>query len=159
MLDKSSGQNLRATGTSSNSNAVFKLREKSPGCCLLQNSHKDEISHWMKICTPYMVPQTLLTLHSLPTLRYTIPYQQRHAQNVSSSQWILLYNKCVEPEQMHQQERKLSKKTNPNTYNIWLFVSILLQIWEAETFQVENELRHLWDRSQFAKEIAAFIRH
>jgi len=79
VLNRSSGQQLRATGISNNSSAASNLREKNPSLCLMENTHKDELSLWMKICTPYMVPETHLALHSLSTLRYTIPYQQRHA--------------------------------------------------------------------------------
>lgn len=75
MLDRSSGQQLRATGICNNSGAAFDLREKNPSICLMENSHKDELSLWMKIYTPYMAPETHSALHSLPTLRYTIPYQ------------------------------------------------------------------------------------
>lgn len=71
MTDRSIEQ-LRATGIPSNSTAVFKLRERNSSFCLVQNSHKDEISHWTKICTPQMVPEIHSAPHSLPILRYAI---------------------------------------------------------------------------------------
>lgn len=73
MLDRSSRPKLRAAGISNNSGASFKLREENPSLSFMENSHKDELSLRMKICTPYMVSETHSALHPLPTLRYTIP--------------------------------------------------------------------------------------